>query len=118
MLQKNSLLNVLLNATRALRISSSSSTRSPASKSRAPKLSRIWLLLCIPLFAACAGLPTDATQTRKCNVPREDFQPTTQPPLRDETMEELIAENAEVRKALDDANDDKARALKYIEERC
>lgn len=78
----------------------------------------ICLLLLITGCASSAVQVPDVPQTSRCNVSPSLLAPTPQPPMRDATNKDLIAENDEVRAALDSANSDKKRIKEYISTRC
>lgn len=75
-------------------------------------------LLSIMGCASNGARVPDAPPTSRCNVPQNLLEPIPQPPLRDATNKDLIAENDEVRAALDSANGDKQRIKTYLNQRC
>lgn len=75
------------------------------------------MLLCLTMCVGCAGQVPAAPTTYQCRVPTQGLQKTPVPTMKDTTNGELSLTEQELRSALLLCNADKARTLKWIEER-
>ena len=80
---------------------------------------RVYLTLaCLSLCASCAApqAPRQVVVTEyQCFMRPEFLQPTTTPPLQDQTVGELLDETRQLREALLSCNQDKDKARRLIE---